>query len=616
MLSKFFVLLIVTVFNISLVTSIARGVEHTRVAETDFEGSMLAKGYTAVPLYKTVYGAYIVRIRICNVDYNFMIDTGAACDLSIDSGAFKRITKKLDLREAAPIKGIGSKLVKSSDCYIDGTSFVDANYNVLGLNILSVTSDFSTTVESIHPKTGKTQRVPLDGLLGNDFMSRESAIIDHGACKLYLIPTHKKEWPKLVGRWQCTRCTKKGNTVSDADKKQIEFTDDNVFKMNLLDVNHTGIALLHDIPSIRLIMMWEMQGKDEKRAKQIGAGKLTIVGDTLMVTFIEGDFEARQLDFEEESGARTRYEFKRTVSGKPNANAPTISEVLLNLHYVHIPLYKTVYGGFVTKVKVSDTNYILAIDTGAASQLTLDKVSFNRLTVKPELYNEGFVRGISNELVKCQTCYVRNVIFTDSSYTPIEYNLAQVLPGIAMQTTLIHPKTGKSEHVTIEGLIGQQFFLSHSAIIDYNTNALFFIPLVYKDGSKLIGRWQCTGSERDGKLLWDNDKKWFEIRNDGTAEFQLGDVKLSGEIHLVKYIDQRLITAWKSETEPTKARTHLGGGSYQLDGDKLKMIFLESDTKTLQDHFCVSPPLKLEAKAGAGHVYYEFERKPATILKP
>ena len=363
-------------------------------------------------------------------------------------------------------------------------------------------------------------------------------------------------------------------------------------------------------------MMWEMQGKDEKRAKQIGAGKLTIVGDTLMVTFIEGDFEARQLDFEEESGARTRYEFKRTVSGKPNANAPTISEVLLNLHYVHIPLYKTVYGGFVTKVKVSDTNYILAIDTGAASQLTLDKVSFNRLTVKPELYNEGFVRGISNELVKCQTCYVRNVIFTDSSYTPIEYNLAQVLPGIAMQTTLIHPKTGKSEHVTIEGLIGQQFFLSHSAIIDYNTNALFFIPLVYKDGSKLIGRWQCTGSERDGKLLWDNDKKWFEIRNDGTAEFQLGDVKLSGEIHLVKYIDQRLITAWKSETEPTKARTHLGGGSYQLDGDKLKMIFLESDTKTLQDHFCVSPPLKLEAKAGAGHVYYEFERKPATILKP
>ena len=616
MLSKFFVLLIAIAFNISLVTSIACGVEPTRVAETDFEGALLAKGYTAVPLYKTAYGAYIVRIKICDIDYNFMIDTGAACDLSIDSEAFKRITKKLDLREASPIKGIGSKLVKSSDCYIDGTSFIDANYNVLGLNILSVTSGFSTAVESIHPKTGKSQRVPLDGLLGNDFMSRESAIIDHGACKLYLIPTHKKQWPKLVGKWQCTRCTKKGNTVSDVDKKQIEFTDDNVFKMNLLDVNHAGIALLHDMPGIRVIMLWEMQKKIETRAKQIGAGKLLIVGDTIVLTFIEGDFEARQLDFEVDSVAKTRYEFKRIATEKPHANSPNISELLTNLHYVQIPLYKTEYGGFVAKVKVSDTSFILAIDTGAASQLTLDKLSINRLSEKPELYDAGYVRGVSKELVKCQTCYVKNVIFIDSSYAPVEQNLAQVLPGLAMQTTLIHPKTGKSEQVKIEGLIGQQFFLSHSAIIDYDTNALYFIPLIYKDGSKLIGRWQCTGSQRDGKLLWDNDKKWFEIRNDGTAEFQLGDVKLSGEIHLVKYIDQRLITAWKPESDPTKPRMHLGGGSYQLDGDKLKMIFLEADSQKLQDHFCVDTPLKFEAKAGAGHVYYEFERKPAKMLVP
>ena len=225
-------------------------------------------------------------------------------------------------------------------------------------------------------------------------------------------------------------------------------------------------------------------------------------------------------------------------------------------------------------------------------------------------------QSLSKELVKCQACYVKNVVFIDSNYAPIDRNIAHVLPAIALQTTLIHPKTSKSEQATIDGFLGQHFLVSHSAIIDYDTNAMFLIPLIYKDGTKMIGRWQCQRGERDGKPLLDPDKKWFEIRNDGTVEFQLGDARLNGEVNLVKHLDQQLMTALKPETDPNKALTQLGGGIYQLDGDKLKMIFLEADTKTLQDHFCVVPSLKFEAKAGAGHVYYEFERKPATIRKP
>ncbi len=614
---KLTLLLVLIACHFSFFTSKVTGEERPKVREPDFEDILIAEGYTAIPLYKMENGGYIVRIHLYNIDYNFMIDTGAPCDFYIDSDAFRRITTKLDLREGSPVKGIGSKLVKTNQCDIDTVSFADASYRVLGKNRLLVASDFSLIVDSIHPKTGKSQRIPLDGLLGNDFLSRESAVIDHGACKLYLIPTHKKQWPRLIGTWQCTRVAKNGNTVPDTDKKQIEFTEDNVFRTNLLDVPITGVVLLHDIPSMRLIMLWETQGKDRKRVKQIGAGKLTIADDTMILTLIEGDFESRQLDFADKSETQTRYEFKRVSTEKRQPISPDISELLLKRQYVKIPLYKTDYGSFVTKIRVSDAEFYLAIDTGMAGQLTFDDTSFKRITTKPDLYDAGFARGgLSKELVKCQTCYVKNVVFSDSNYAPIDQNLAHVLPEIALQITLIHPKTGKLEKTAIDGLLGHQFFLSHSAIIDYDTNAMYFIPLVYKDGPKMIGRWQCQRGERDGKPLSDTDKKWFEIRNDGTVEFQLGDARLNGEVNLVKHLDQRLLTAWKSETDPKKERIQLGGGSYQLDGDKLKMIFLEADTKTLQDHFCVIPPLKLEAKAGAGHVYYEFERKPSKILKP
>lgn len=594
------------------VTTTTYGVESTK-SKSNIGDILVLQGYTPIPMYKTEFGCFVVKIKVCGTEFNLLVDTGAACDLLIDQNAFQNILNKPELHVSASVKGLGKELIKCHMGVADGLSFVDAKYTHLGQNLISVTSGFLHSTKLIHPGQNRIEESPIHGLLGLQFLHSESAVIDHDSGMLYLIPLQKKDWSKLLGSWQCISCERDGKPLLESGNKSIAFSGADTVDALLCNSKFSGIVQLYKSTETRMITIWKPAQDTKSRTYHIGTASYTLEGDSLKLICREGKFESETIPPLQEDTKLT-FVFKRKSTTK--LDIASIQSEILERGYTKILLYRMEHGDYVMRVKICNTDFNLRIDTGAAVQLHLGNDSFNRIVVKPELRDAGFSKGLSSELVKCQSCVATSLAFVHTNYPPIDQSLLLVSSGVSMPSNLIDPITGKSESAIVDGLVGQQVMLAHSAVIDYDTNSMYLSPLIYIDGPKMIGRWQCQRGECDGKPLLNNEKKWFEIRNDGTAEFQLEEAKLSGEVHLVKYLDQRLLTAWKPESDPTKARTQLGGGSYQLDGDKLKMIFLEADTKKFQEHFGVNPQLKLEAKAGAGHVYYEFERKPAKILVP
>ena len=288
----------------------------------------------------------------------------------------------------------------------------------------------------------------------------------------------------------------------------------------------------------------------------------------------------------------------------------TLRKILEGQGYTAVPLWKTNYGCFVARVNLCDAEFNFAIDTGAASQLCIDPNSFKRIKVKPELIEVGHVKGIGSELVKCSTGVIDGLSFTDSKYNVGGQNLLAVIPGISIAAELVDPKTGKSETKTIDGLVGQYFLNAESAILDHDSATLFLIPLNKKDGPKLLGRWQCLGGEKNGKALPNAADKWIEIRDDGSVEFSLEKMKMAGVAQLRIHEGNRLISVDKENTEEKDRPIHLGGGRYSVEGNSLKLIFIEKDKKAFLTYFMGQTALKFEAKADSGHIYYEFARKP------
>jgi uncharacterized protein (TIGR03067 family) len=299
-------------------------------------------------------------------------------------------------------------------------------------------------------------------------------------------------------------------------------------------------------------------------------------------------------------------------AGAKDPPLPTrsLGEMLAAQGYTAVPLTPTADGTmFLVRVNLDGHDFTLVVDTGAADAFNLTKSAGKKLGIRSdteEFQNEPWSGSIPTK--KFGRGAVREVRL-GKDYTSTWNYSALALESLTASLRVRDSKTGKEEVVDSDGMLGQEFLLANSAVIDHDTATLYVIPLAKKDGPKLEGRWVCTAGERGGKPLDNLDERWIEFDGDGT-KLHLDGETASGTRLLHRLGSSRIL--FVGTEEKGQATKSVARGIYDVSGDRLRLCVVDEPfTPKVFSWVGVTPPSKFEAKAKSGHVYYEFTRVKA-----
>lgn len=289
-----------------------------------------------------------------------------------------------------------------------------------------------------------------------------------------------------------------------------------------------------------------------------------------------------------------------------------VGELLTKQGYTAIPL--TIPGSertFLLRVTLDGHPFTLMVDTGCAGTISLTKAAGKTLGLSCDTHVfEGDVGSVAITGKKYGKGTVAEVTFDGTDYRAKGAHDIVVWEGLTFDITASSPKEGKDRPLQVDGLLGQQFLLDHSAVIEHATATLYLIPMVKKDGPKLVGRWECIGGERDGKPLGKVSERWIEFRENGLVGLQLDGITASGYRTLrTRGVHRELFVGVRGKDDTT---TRVAYGLYRVEDDLLKLCLIDEPIEPKPNKWeGVTPPTKFEAKKDSGHVYYEFKRVKA-----
>jgi hypothetical protein len=296
----------------------------------------------------------------------------------------------------------------------------------------------------------------------------------------------------------------------------------------------------------------------------------------------------------------------------PRRATSELGTLLTKQGYTAIPLTRTSDDMFMVRVNLDGHVFNLVLDTGAGVAFNLTKAAGKLLGIASDTHefsDEPWSDAIPTK--KYGRGFVREVSFVDADYRVGTGYSTIAIDRLKMSgVQAINPKTLKAETVQLDGLLGQGFLSEHSAVIDQDTATLYLIPLAKKEGPKLVGRWECTGGERDGKPLDKVSERWVEFRDNGLVGLQLDGNTASGyrSIRTRGFHRELFVEARGKGITPER----VAYGLYRVEGDRLKLCLIDEPIEPKPNTWeGVTPPTRFEAKKDSGHIYYEFKRVKA-----
>lgn len=280
--------------------------------------------------------------------------------------------------------------------------------------------------------------------------------------------------------------------------------------------------------------------------------------------------------------------------------------------YTAIPLTPALDSGFfLLRVTLDEKPFTLLLDTGASYPFTLNKASGKALGIASDTYTwETAPATPAIRSLKYGVGTVEGVTL-GGGFTVKGRHRVHVVDGLVADPVRVHnSKTNEDEESRIDGLLGQGFLTQNSAVIDHDTATLYVIPPHLKDGPKWIGRWECSGGEKDGKPHDDLKQNWIDVRADG-LEICLGGESATGVLELLRDSRWKLVLVRSAELDPAKATVYVRG-IYDFSDNRLRLCVPDEAVNAKEKRLEGGRlPGVFEAKKGSGHVYYEFKRVKA-----
>lgn len=141
--------------------------------------ALCALGFSAVPMRRLAAGQHLIDVRINGRPAAFIVDTGASGTVIDDAAAAGFGLKPgANLKGATVIGATGSTGLRQ----LIADSFVIGDVRTALTRVYAV--DLSPMVKAVRAMTGK----PLEGVIGQDLMRAQHAVVDVAQSRLYLMP--------------------------------------------------------------------------------------------------------------------------------------------------------------------------------------------------------------------------------------------------------------------------------------------------------------------------------------------------------------------------------------------------------------------------------------------
>lgn len=178
--------------------------------------ALTRKGYERIPLrvVSEQDSSFLVVLACGKQPLKLVLDTGSTITI-LDAATAKRLGLKpradLAVKALTPRGELRIEPAPVSELKFGGLTLPEFGIHIADL--------------SASRPAGELVSAKPDGILGQDFLTHLSAVIDFDQPALYVIAPRDKEWPGLKGEWVCTAGILNGKPLAPVDPWRFHFGD-------------------------------------------------------------------------------------------------------------------------------------------------------------------------------------------------------------------------------------------------------------------------------------------------------------------------------------------------------------------------------------------------------
>ena len=285
------------------------------IRNEDRSAALVDRGYHVIKLKKTIHGIYYTSVNFYDRELVMMIDSGCSTDFLFNESGMKKLRGYYMIsekgRQHPTINGMG--LFDAG--YVCNVNFPGTGFDV-NHRFQCVSNDRADLPDSVfHTVTGKVENIHFDGVIGNYFFKKFSAVTLHEQDTLNIIPFLSKEIPLIQGKWLLTH--EEGVDVRQ-QRKEMVISNDTSFTLDSKNYQLSGKIYLRFEFYDNIFTMTDIDGAEQV----LGGGFYRRTGrDDMELLFIRaankelGDalYEIPHSAFQvKNKGKFTHFKFKRS----------------------------------------------------------------------------------------------------------------------------------------------------------------------------------------------------------------------------------------------------------------------------------------------------------------
>ncbi len=252
----------------------------------------------------------------------------------------------------------------------------------------------------------------------------------------------------------------------------------------------------------------------------------------------------------------------------------------------------------------------LLIDSGASLSVCLSVAAANRMgfaaakDLDPKESLNGVITARHEDIGRV------GEIRVGSDYRVRNTNLVGALEGFQWRISARDPTTGAVVEVKYDGILGTWFLHDNCAVLDLADSTLYLMPWRDRELRRLRGAWKGVRAEKDGIKLEAPADFSLAVRADSSASLRFGKAVRDGYF-VPAYRDGLSVVYYGARDETGEDFLH-AIGTYEIEGDRLKLCVIEKPPKKLADDYWKKwqGPTQFKTWSASGYVLYEFERQP------